>query len=320
MTSHSESPPKSFRRRALEGAWRAIPRRLSVLKAMAAMPATLKSHLLWRIGDAGLSLTPSAQEATFLTNFGADAPRVRVPGRVGSNYLFMRAARTMHEQAAIDLCAKLLPDCNAFVDIGAHLGLYMWPLAKHLRDDCPGYYVEPNAELFALLERNVAESGVPFQGLQAAIGEMDGEVDFFLDRTDWSMSTLVDGFAPAHDHVRTRVRSLRFETFAREVGLRHALVKADIECAEDVVVAGIAAAPGAVRYFVCEVLEPALRSGFVQEVEVRLRARALAISDDGLVPIERVPEVASQVRNWLFAVEPGPSFGDLLANGMLPPR
>jgi FkbM family methyltransferase len=280
----------------------------------------VKSYLLWRIGDAGMQMTPEAFDATFMTNFGADAPRVRVPGRVGSNYLFMRAACTMHEQSAIDLCAKLLPDCNAFVDIGAHLGLFMWPLAKHLRSDCPGYYVEPNAELFVLLEGNVAESKVPFRGLQAAIGPVDGEVDFFLDRTDWSMSTLVDGFAPEHDHFRTRVRSLRFETFACEVGLRNALVKADIECAEGVVIDGIAAVPGSVRYLVCEVLEPALRSGFVQQVERRLRARAWAITDDGLVPGERVPEVAAQVRNWLFAIDPGPSFRGVLEHAMLPHR
>lgn len=281
-----------------------MPARLTVLRALARLPASLKSYLLWRIGDAGMALTPEASDAMFDTNFGANAPRVCVPGRVGSNYLFMKAARSMHEQPAIDICVKLLPECGGFVDIGAHLGLFMWQLAKHLRADCPGFFFEPNPDLFALLDDNVSRIGAPFRGFRAAIGNDDGDVDFFLDRTDWSMSTLMESFAPEHDHERTRVKSIRFDTFAREVSLRDALIKADIECAERAVVDGIAASPGSVRYLVCEVLKQAFEDGFVEEVERTLGARAWAITEAGLMPAHRVLRDAPHSRNWLFSLGP----------------
>lgn len=305
--------PKTLRRRVAEACWQGMPARLTVLRALAALPHFLKSELLHRIGNVGMSVSPGARDAVFLTNFGVPIPKVEVPGRAGSRYLFLRAAETLKEQSTIDLCARLLPECNAYVDIGAHLGLFMWPLAEQLRHDCPGYFFEPNPVLFDLLSRNAGRISAGYHGYCAAIGGIDGEADFFFDQSDWSMSTLVEGFAPQHEHVRTRVTSMRFDTFVRCVDLHNALVKADIECGERFVIDGIEKSKGSVRYLVCEVLEDSLNDGFVEDVERRLDARAWAITDRGLYARNDLRTSGATAKNWLFAIDPGPGLARILA-------
>jgi hypothetical protein len=131
------------------------------------------------------------------------------------------------------------------------------------------------------------------------------------------MSTIVDEHDSAHSYRRTRVPCIRFDSFAREVALHDAVVKADIEGGEAQLLDGLARSGGAVVDFVCEVLEPAWERGFVSAAATTLNADAYLVGDRRLVPASRIVAWHRADRNWLFTRRP-PSVleGVLRANGI----
>jgi hypothetical protein len=117
---------------------------------------------------------------------------------------------------------------------------------------------------------------------------------------DWSMSTVIEDLVPEHRYQRTHVECVRFDSFARKVGLRDAVVKADIEGGEARLLDGLASSGRAVVDFVCEVLQPAFETGFVPEAAGKLEADACLIRDGRLSPFESIMDWDRSDRNWLF--------------------
>jgi FkbM family methyltransferase len=295
---------KSIPRGLMELAWQLIPNPRRVLKRLARMPPACKGPLLERIARVGLDVAEYRDSDELPTNLAINGPAVWIPIRAGRVYLFGNPAKRFGEVSTIRLCRGLLADAGAFVDIGAHVGLYLWSLLTLFGPNRPGYFFEPNPELFRTLQANASRLTPHLRGFPVAVDDHDGFTEFYVDMEDWSMSTVIEDLVPEHRYQRTHVECVRFDSFARKVGLRDAVVKADIEGGEARLLDGLASSGRAVVDFVCEVLQPAFETGFVSEAAGKLEADAYLIRDGRLSPFESIMDWDRSDRNWLFTRRP----------------
>jgi FkbM family methyltransferase len=243
----------------MELAWQLVANRRRVLESLAQLPPRWKGPLLERIARVGLDVAGYQRTEELPTNFATKSPPVWIPIHVGRVYFFGNPAKRFNEASTIRLCRGLVADAGGFVDIGAYVGLYLWPLLDLFDAQRPGYFFEPNPDLFRVLQRNASRLTRHVQGFAVAVDDHDGVTEFWLDIDDPSMSTVVADPRVKHQYRRTLVRCMRFDSFARNVGLRDAVVKADVEGGEGRLLGGLVASGEALRDFVCEVLEPAFR-------------------------------------------------------------
>jgi FkbM family methyltransferase len=294
---------KSIERGLMELAWRLVPNRRRVLEGLGKSPPVLKGSLLEGIARVGLDVARYRATDELPTNFAINGPIVWVPISAGRVYFFGNPARRFGEASTIRLCRALLMEAGAFVDIGAYVGLYLWSLLTCFGPTRPGYFFEPNTELFRNLQSNASRLTTYLEGFPVAVDDHDGFTDFYLDTEDSSMSTVVENGLSEHRYRHTHVQCVRFDSFARKVRLRRALVKADIEGGEGRLLEGLAKS-GAVVDFVCEVLEPAFESGFVFEAAAKLNADAYLISEGRLSPAVGITQWRPADRNWLITRRP----------------
>jgi FkbM family methyltransferase len=288
----------------MELAWQMIPHRRGVLRHLARMPPACKGQLLERIARVGLDVARYRDSDELPTNLAINGPAVWIPIRAGRVYLFGNPAKGFNEVSTIRLCRALLAEAGAFVDIGAHVGLYLWSLLTLFGPTRPGYFFEPNPELFRVLQANASRLTPHLRGFPVAVDDHDGFTEFYVDMDDWSMSTVIADLVPEHRYQRMRLECVRFDSFARKVGLRDAVVKADIEGGEVRLLDGLVRSGRAVADFVCEVLQPAFERGFVSEAAARLEADAYLIRNGRLSPSECITGWDSRDRNWLFTRRP----------------
>jgi FkbM family methyltransferase len=290
----------SLTRRLMELAWRLVPNRRRVLVSLAQLPPRWKGPLLERIARVGLDVAGYERTDELPTNFATKSPPVLIPIHVGRVYFFGNPAKSFNEAPTIRLCRGLVADACGFVDIGAYVGLYLWALLDLFEANRPGYFFEPNPDFFRVLQRNASRLTKHLQGFAAAINDHDGITPFWLDVDDSSSSTVVTNPCADRRYRRMQVPCMRFDSFAQNVGLKDAVVKADVEGGEARLLEGLAASGEAMRDFVCEVLEPMFQAGFVSEAAERLDAQAYLIRDGLLSHWTSVTSWHGTERNWLF--------------------
>jgi FkbM family methyltransferase len=121
-----------------------------------------------------------------------------------------------------------LADGQVVVDIGANIGSFAL-LVDSLNPGIryTGLAVEPMAETFSLLERNLAHNGIDrFRAVPAAISDVDGTVRMRVDLP-------ADAARISNDGEGAMVRSLRLGTLCQQHRIeRIDLLKVDIEGAE----------------------------------------------------------------------------------------
>jgi FkbM family methyltransferase len=209
------------------------------------------------------------------------------------------------ERASLELAARLSRSCDAFVDIGAHLGYFTFFVSARAGSNLPIYFFEPDPLLFARLDRNVRANRLDrVVGCNKAIGAIDGSATFYVNRTDSLSGSLTSQFAAAHEVVATEIAVERFSTVAARCDFHRACVKVDVEGAEAEFLDGAGEALSRVPYLIIEVLGPAHEQRFVQSVIARTGLHAYYINDyrlehstDGSFEY-RAPEY-----NWLFCRE-----------------
>ena len=157
-----------------ELAWRLIPNRRHLLERLAQMPPRWKGPLLERIARVGLDVAHYDPTDELPTNLALDGPIVWIPIQAGRVYFFGNPARRFNEDSTLRLCHALLADAGAFVDIGAHIGLYLWSLLRFFGPERTGYYFEPHPQLFSLLQANSARLTQHLKGFAAAVDDHDG--------------------------------------------------------------------------------------------------------------------------------------------------
>jgi FkbM family methyltransferase len=172
--------------------------------------------------------------------------------------------RTRYEPITTDFLIGALKPGDTFVDIGANHGYFTLIAASQVGPSGRVYAFEPNPPVFGQLAAHVRLNGFDdrVRLSDAAQSDRDGEATFFVSQcpTNSGLSSLapaaerLEGGLLSSEHT-VRVRTETFDGwYARTRPGRIAVVKIDVEGAEDRVLAGMTATlqSGAIQSIVCE--------------------------------------------------------------------
>jgi FkbM family methyltransferase len=162
------------------------------------------------------------------------------------------AFRFYHQASATERGALFNPDYNieeldflrthtpaggVFVDVGANVGTYAMPLARHVGASGTVIAIEPHPVTHARLSFNRAASDfAQVQLVAAAAGPSDGELMIETDGDNLGASHIVSGTRSGN---AIRVPSLRLQRILGDAGVTHVdALKIDVEGYEDRVLTG----------------------------------------------------------------------------------
>jgi FkbM family methyltransferase len=137
----------------------------------------------------------------------------------------------------LDFLRKYTPPGGIFVDIGANVGTYAMPLARHVGSSGKVIAIEPHPVTHARLSFNRAASDFTQVHLvAAAAGPSDGELMIETDGDNLGASHIVSGTRSSN---AIRVPSLRLHRILGDAGVTHVdTLKIDVEGYEDRVLTG----------------------------------------------------------------------------------
>ena len=132
----------------------------------------------------------------------------------------------------LDFLRKHTPEGGVFVDVGANVGTYAMPMARHVGDSGTVIAIEPHPVTHARLAFNKSASRfTQVKLVAAAAGASDGELMIETDGDNLGASHIVTGEASAK---AIKVPSLRLQRILDEAGVSHVdALKIDIEGYED---------------------------------------------------------------------------------------
>lgn len=237
------------------------------------------------------------------TNFGMKTTyRVQLASNTEPVLLFGTPEQHPGERGPLYLARQLAPDCGCFVDVGTHHGYFTFFVAMGQPPAFPIYFFEANERLLREVEANAKRNRLDaVKGFHMAMGSFDGVAKFYVNRVDDYSSSLKPPFRPGVNVIEIETPITTFASFARQHEVREALIKVDIENAEEEFLQGIAAETDRVRYLIMEVLGPAVERDFVATAMKRLGMEAYYINDFSLEHSRdgSFKYVAPQY-NWLF--------------------
>jgi FkbM family methyltransferase len=290
-----------------------------IVDTSAQLPGWLRSGLSYRVLSVAAQRVDAQQPRLVLSNLGMRSRyRCLLPA---TNHLALYGKPTLYagERGALYLASCLAKCSDAFVDVGAHIGYFLFFLRDAVSVPIPMYFFEPDPELFARIEDNIQRNGlVAVHGFNAAMGSTDGTASFFKNLTTSSSGSLTAPFSPAHTTVEMTVPLLSFATVAKKAGFTKACVKVDIEGAEQDFFTGVKDSVHTLAFLIIEVLGPAIQAGFVQQLIKTWRFHAYYIND---LTLEHARDGAFTYRagqfNWLFCRESPEQLRDLVRGSPL---
>lgn len=283
----------------------ALPAKGAVTRAVAMAPPQLKSRRVCRVLSRVIETSDLAELGTIRTNLGFSRFGFDISADAPASYFFGGPSSYAGEYGPLLLASQLTRSCDAFVDVGANHGYFVFFVHETQARSTPIHYFEPDAQLFAELSANVDRLG-PSQifGHRCALGANSGEASFYVDLSDRSSSSLTRSFVDRHRVREERVLVRTFHEFVAEYAIRNACVKVDVECAEFDFLRGALPALHAIRYLIIEVLGPAIKAGFVRQASAQLGMHAYYING---LRLEHSPDGSYTYRppqyNWLFCAE-----------------
>jgi FkbM family methyltransferase len=137
----------------------------------------------------------------------------------------------------LDFLRTHTPAGGVFVDVGANVGTYAMPLARHVGASGKVIAIEPHPVTHARLSFNRAASEfAQVQLVAAAAGPSDGELMIETDGDNLGASHIVSGERSSN---AIRVPSLRLQRILGDAGVDHVdALKIDVEGYEDRVLTG----------------------------------------------------------------------------------
>ena len=136
----------------------------------------------------------------------------------------------------LDFLRKHTPAGGVFVDVGANVGTYAMPMARHVGDSGTVIAVEPHPVTHARLAFNKSASRfAQVKLVAAAAGASDGELMIETDGDNLGASHIVTGDVPAKAiNKAIKVPSLRLQRILEQAGVAQVdALKIDIEGYED---------------------------------------------------------------------------------------
>jgi FkbM family methyltransferase len=289
-------------RAAVRFALRQMPAKGEITRAVAKAPPWLKSPQVCRFLSRIIEGSDLADLGSIDTNLGIDSRCLRIGSSAPAHYFFGRPDSYAGERGALFLSLELSKRCDAFVDIGANHGYFVFFVNQGLETAVPIHYVEPDPQLFAEIESNVRRHRmVGVHGHRLAIGSKSGPAIFYTNLSDPASSSLTPMFAQKHRVQEDTVMVSSFDDFAERHALRNACVKVDIEGAEVAFLSGAKESQDRIAFLIIEVLGPAIQDGFVRMAQQALGMHAYYIND---LRLEHSPDGSFVYRspefNWLF--------------------
>jgi FkbM family methyltransferase len=121
------------------------------------------------------------------------------------------------------------PDVRVFFDIGANVGYWAERLGRVMKHPSLGVLIEPAPDAIARLRTAAASFGFPVEIVEAAAGEVAGEMAFFAEPDAGETSSLVRDFSISEAHeIRVRITTVDHEISTRGIGFVD-LLKIDAE-------------------------------------------------------------------------------------------
>lgn len=248
---------------------RRLPFKKALLSYAALAPVQFKSKITHWIFER-ISAAYKSNETEYLTtNLGiSNRCRVRLPlYKAPFVYMFGLPRFYEGEYGALLLSSYLSKYCQCFIDIGSNWGYYQYFL-RFNGSTIPIHFVEPNKMLYETnLDNNRVNGLSGIQGYNLAIGNTTGKMKFYLDESDYSMSSLLDNYKANHQLVESEVEVFTFDRFMEKNNIQaEALVKVDVENAEFLFVEGAQKSLVAIQYLIIELLGPARERGIVNRL------------------------------------------------------
>ena len=198
--------------------------------------------------------------------------------------------RFYHQASATERGALFNPDYNieeldflrahtpvggVFVDVGANVGTYAMPLARHVGENGKVIAIEPHPVTHARLSFNRAASGFTQVVLvAAAAGAADGELMIETDGDNLGASHIVSGERTGH---AIQVPSLRLQRILADAGAPHVdALKIDVEGYEDRVLSGFFQEAPSSLWPRAVVIEHLSRNEWLADCIADMRARGYA--------------------------------------------
>jgi FkbM family methyltransferase len=175
----------------------------------------------------------------------------------------------------LDFLRAHAPAGGSFVDVGANVGTYALPLARHVGEKGKVIAIEPHPVTHARLKFNRAASGFDQVTLvAAAAGPADGELLIETDGDNLGASHVVTGKASGE---AIKVPSRRLSGILAEAGLPNIdALKIDIEGFEDRVLTGFFAEAPQTLWPRAVVIEHLSRDEWLQDCIADMVARGYA--------------------------------------------
>lgn len=166
---------------------------------------------------------------------------LRGPARVKDHFGFIYEAPDLREPIAFhllvnggyepevqDLILRTLRPGGVFIDVGANIGTFTIPAAKHVGPSGRVIAIEPSPDVFKILEKNVAlNSTGNVQLICAAAGASDDDANFYPAPVDhFGMGSR----APQFNAAPITVRSVTLDSIVKELNLTSVdALKIDVE-------------------------------------------------------------------------------------------
>jgi len=176
-----------------------------------------------------------------------------------------------YEYSLLALLVSELEPSDTFVDVGAHVGAFSLPIARHLKNGRV-FAFEPAPDTAALLQRNADTNGLrTLTVVKTALGAGEGVVDL-RESPDWMSQDLAVRSLHGTGTLVARVPLTRFDSWACESQItRIDAVKIDVEGNELDVLSGMANSieQHRPRLIVVEIVPEHLYRAGVSPAEVR---------------------------------------------------
>jgi FkbM family methyltransferase len=265
-------------------------------RAHPSLKTTLFERILRKVSEGIIEDTVLVE-----TNMGISS-RLRCKAPLAkTHYVFGRPQNNVSERSTCELVRHLSVDCNDFVDIGAHEGLFVFTVCELQGKNVHVHFFEPDDCLYDRLSQNLIANDIHALGNRAAVARQSGSAVFFRNLDDDLSGSLTDCFSKTHQTRPVLVETVSLEDYFSRHQLDRAILKVDVEGAGSDVWAGASNAIPRIEYLVIEIIEAEVRSRLPQRIISETGWEAYYIRDYDLVH-----SVGGEFRyvapfwNWLF--------------------
>jgi FkbM family methyltransferase len=270
------------------------------LKIAALAPPVLKTQSFARL-CARVSQAPIYHDCLIETNFGiVPRFRCRIPVQK-SQYAFGRPANHLAERGTLCLVRELAKDCQHFLDVGAHEGIYTFVVAAERRENIDLHWFEPEPTLSVRLSGNLERNRIRSYGNSVAASDKIGQTTFYQNLTDDASGSLVTYFGDRHALRPITVEAVRLSDYFVSKGITGAIVKVDVEGAGLQIWSGLEQCCRDMKYLVMEMLASEMQNQLPSRIIEHTGWHGYYLRDFELIESKNGEfEYIEPFWNWLF--------------------